>query len=77
MDPISRISKTRQSKMSLSKPDKSDFCDVVVHNRKAYRNTVHGEKTHQDALVHVSIVAELHADPDDAGVIHLPVVEGE
>lgn len=35
------------------------------------------KKTHQDALVHVSIVAELHADPDDAGVIHLPVVEGE
>lgn len=33
--------------------------------------------SHQDALVHVSIVAELHADPDDARVIHLPVVEGE
>lgn len=30
----------------------------------------------QDALVHVSIVAELHADPDDARVVHLSVVEG-
>ncbi len=33
--------------------------------------------THQYALVHVAIVAELHADPDDAPVIHLSVVEGQ
>lgn len=31
----------------------------------------------QYALVHVSIVAELHADPDDARVVHLSVVEGQ
>lgn len=31
----------------------------------------------QYALVHVAIVAELHADPDDAGVVHLSVVEGQ
>lgn len=39
--------------------------------------TLSWRKTHQDALVHVSIVAEVHADPYDAGVIHLPIVESQ
>lgn len=41
------------------------------------KNTVPWERTYQYALVHVAIVAELHADPDDAGVVHLSVVEGQ
>ena len=31
--------------------------------------------THQDAIVDVAVVTELHTDPDDAGVGHLPVVD--
>lgn len=46
--------------------------------RKAIlKKTLFLSNTHQYAPVHVSIVAELHADPDDAQVMHLSVVEGQ
>ncbi len=41
------------------------------------KKTLFLSHTHQYAPVHVAIVAELHADPDDARVVHLSVVEGQ
>lgn len=49
-----------------------EYC-FITHLPKAFWLL----STHQDALVHVAIVSALHADPNDAGVSHLPVVQGQ
>jgi len=49
---------------------------LLISKRLSYK-TVPWARTYQYALVHVAIVAELDADPDDAGVVHLSVVEGQ
>lgn len=33
--------------------------------------------THQDAFVHDAVAAVLHPDPDDTGVVNLPIVDGQ
>lgn len=67
--------KQRESQLSLTLSQL--FEPGVVNLENKLRNEALHRHSHQYALVDVSVADALHADPDDARIIDLLVVDGQ